>query len=218
MPEGSAGPSDRDRRHLTYDYWRYEGRDYSGFYEVMFARMRPVAPVLELGSGLGFFLECCRRHGVEAIGLESSREGVEATTRRRLPVVRADFTLPFPFKDGAFGSVFAHHVIEHVSQEQERFVLGEVRRVLRDGGFLFVVSPNAYAPGARDDPDHINLFTPHELGRELRAAGYRRVSLGTNYWRAALRLGSLGRILAGALWKIAPVDRFAGTASAMAWK
>ncbi len=184
----------------------------------MFARMRPVPPVLELGSGLGFFLECCRRHGVEAMGLESSREGVAAAAARGLSVVRADFTMPFPFRDGTFGSAFAHHVLEHVSTGQGRFVLQEVRRVLRTGGFLFVVSPNIHAPGAGDDPDHINLFTPHALGRELRAAGYRKVSLGTNYWRAPLRLGPPGKILSGALWKIAPIDRFAGTASAMAWK
>jgi hypothetical protein len=72
------------------------------------------------------------------------------------------------------------------------------------------------------DPDHINLFTAHELGDELRGAGFRRVSLGTNYWRPfwdpTLRLGRLSGVISGALWKIAPIDRLAGTASAMAWK
>lgn len=188
----------------------------------MFDRMRPAPPVLDIGSGLGLFLECCQRHRVPALGIELSQEGVRESARRKVPVVRADLTLPLPFRDDSFGSAFAHHVLEHVPIEKERRILREVRRVLRPGGFLFAVSPNNYHPQARDDPDHVNLFTPHQLARELHAAGYRRVSLGTNFWRPVweprLRLGRMGTLLSGALWKVAPIDRYAGSASAMAWK
>ncbi|TLZ74382.1 MAG: class I SAM-dependent methyltransferase [Methanobacteriota archaeon] len=213
---------DRDRRHLTYDYSRYRGLDYGGFYEVMYRRMRPVPPIVELGSGLGFFLDCARRHDVRAVGIESSREGIATSAARRLPVVRGDITVPFPFRDDAFGSAFAHHVLEHVPPTVARRVMMEVRRVLKPGGFLFVVSPNPFVESAHDDPDHINLFTPRELRRDLRAAGYRRVSLGTNYWLPfwdpRTRLGQITRLASGALWKVAPIDRFAGASSAMAWK
>jgi len=211
-----------DRTHLTYDYWRYAGRDFTEFYEVLFDRMRPAPPVLELGSGLGYFLDCCRRHAVPALGIESSEEGTREAAKRGLSVVRADVTVPFPFRDGTFGSAFAHHVLEHVPLEGERSLLREVRRVLKAGGFLFVVSPNPYVREAHVDPDHVNLFTAHQLAGELRAAGFRKVSLGTNYWRPfwdpGLRLGRLSRLMAGALWKIAPIDRLAGTASAIAWR
>jgi SAM-dependent methyltransferase len=210
-----------DTRHLTYDYAVYAGRDWR-FFEVMLDRMRPVAPVLDVGSGLGLFVECCARRGVSAVGVELSREGVEESARRHLPVVRADSTLPLPFRDDSFGSAMAHHVLEHVPLEKERAILREVRRVLRPGGFLFAVSPNIFHPQARENPDHVNLFTPHQLRDELRAAGYRRVSLSTNFWRPVweprLHLGSLGLLLSGALWKVAPIDRWAGSASAMAWK
>src|SRR5713226_1067767 len=216
-----GGPGDRDRRHLNYDYSRYAGLDYAEFYEVMLSRMRPAPPILELGSGLGYFLECARRHGMSAVGIELSAEGIAAGAPRRLAVVRADLTLPLPFKDEAFGSAFAHHVLEHMLRETERRVLRETRRVLRPGGFLFVVSPNPHVQAAHDDPDHINLFTPHELREELLATGYRKVSLGTNYWRPVwerhLHLGVAGNLLSGALWKVMPIDRFAATSSAMAW-
>ncbi|HLB66857.1 MAG TPA: class I SAM-dependent methyltransferase [Thermoplasmata archaeon] len=211
----------RDRPHESYDYSRYEGRDWRWF-EPLLARMGPNPPVLDIGSGLGFFVECCLSHRIPAVGIELSREGVAASGARGIPVVRADLSHPLPFRDNVFGSALAHHVLEHVPLDLERAILREIRRVLRPGGFVFVVSPNIFHPNARDDPDHINLFTPHKLAREIREAGYRRVDLGTNYWfpfwEPRVRLGRIGSLVSGALWKVAPIDRWAASASALAWK
>jgi len=213
--------ADRDRRHLSYDYFRYEGRDWR-FFEPVYARMRPAPPVLDVGSGLGLFVECCQRHGTPAVGLELSKEGVEASGKRRLSVVRGDLTLTFPFRDNVFGAALAHHVLEHLPPAQVRWVLREIRRVLRPAGLLFVASPNTFDPKSRDDPDHINLFAPHGLKKELLAAGFRNVNLAPNYWRSIwepyIPLGRAGAMLAGALWKIVPFDRFAGSSAAFAWK
>src|SRR3972149_995032 len=152
----TAAALERDLHHETYDYWRYQGRDWRWF-ERLFHRIRPVPPVLDVGSGLGFFVECCLRNGARAVGIELSREGIAASAQRRLPVVRGDLTLPFPFRDDAFGSALAHHVLEHVPLAMERRILREIRRVLRPGGSLFVASPCLYPPRATEDPDHINL-------------------------------------------------------------
>ncbi|OGS49790.1 MAG: hypothetical protein A3K65_04710 [Euryarchaeota archaeon RBG_16_68_12] len=211
----------RDHTHEQYVYWRYAGRDWR-WYDPILARMRAKAIVLDVGSGLGLFVECCMHHGLAAVGMELSEEGVSASRARGVPVVRADVAVQFPFRDDSFGSALAHHVLEHVPLETERSVLREIRRVLRPGGFLMVVSPNLHHPHARDDPDHRNLFTPHRLARELSAAGFRRVSLATNYWYPywdpGNRLGIVGSLLTGTLWKVAPIDRFSATASAIAWK
>ncbi len=188
----------------------------------MLARMHPVPPILDVGAGLGLFLECCRHHGVPAVGLELSVEGVKAAATKHLSIVRADLGVPFPFRDNSFGSAFAHHVLEHVPLETERLILEEVRRVLRPGGFVFAISPNVFQPDARAHPDHINLFTPHDLAAEARRAGFTDVDLGTNFWRhfgaPRLRYGRLGNLFSGAMWKLFPLDRFAGSASVLAWK
>lgn len=211
----------RDRRHESYDYWRYARRDWRWF-EGMFRRLRPVPPVLDVGSGLGFFAECCIRHGVPAVGIELSKEGATASIRRGVPVVRADLSLPMPFRDGAFGTAFAHHVLEHVPRETERRILKEVWRVLRPDGFLFVASPSVYHPRAREDEDHINLFTCDELEEDLRAAGFRTVSFRLTFWHPFwdpdLKLGRLSVWTAAFLWRMAPIDRRVGVISALAWK
>ncbi len=210
-----------DLRHRSYDYASYEGRDWT-FFEQLFTETRWMYPILDLGSGLGFFLECCQRRNAPAVGAELSAEGIAISVQKRLPVVRTDLTGPFPFRDGVFGSALAFNLLEHVDLDQERFILREVRRVLRPGGFFYVESPNLYHPNAHKNPDHVNLFTPHELRKELRTAGFVRVGLGTNYWRSvwpsSVPLGRLGAYLPGVLWKVAPIDRFAWNASAIAWK
>lgn len=217
----TAAALERDRHHETYNYWRYEGRDWRWF-ERLFHRIRPVPPVLDVGSGVGFFVECCLRNGVRAVGIELSREGIAESVQRRLPVVRGDLTLPFPFRDDAFGSALAHHVLEHVPLAMERRVLREIRRVLRPGGFLFVASPCVYHPRATEDADHVNLFTPRQLETELRAAGFRRVSFRLTYWHPFwdpdLRMGRVSILIAALLWRLFPMDRRVGVISAFAWK
>ena len=46
-----------------------------------------------------------------------------------------------PFKEGAFESVLLSHVVEHLNSPF--YCLVECRRVLRDGGRVFVETPNA---------------------------------------------------------------------------
>jgi len=211
----------RDRHHETYDYWRYAGRDWRWF-EGIFRRIHPVAPVLDIGSGLGFFVECCLQNGVRAIGLELSKEGIQASAHRKVPVIRGDLSLSLPFRDEVFGTVLAHHVLEHLPIEKERAVLKEVRRVLRPGGFLYVASPSVHHPRARDDPDHVNLFTVRELETELRSAGFSRVSFHLTFWHPFwdpdLRLGRGSVLAAALLWRVAPSERRVGVISGLAWR
>jgi len=45
-----------------------------------------------------------------------------------------------PFKDKVFDGVIAHHVIEHI--QDDALFLGELRRVLKDGAFAILGTPN----------------------------------------------------------------------------
>ncbi len=211
----------RDRRHESYDYWRYAGRDWHWF-EGIFRRVQPQPPVLDVGSGLGFIVECCLHHNVRAVGLELSKEGTRASAARGVPVVRGDLSIPLPFRSNAFGTVIAHHVLEHVPVEMERRLLREAHRVLRPGGFLFAVSPSTYHPHARDDPDHINLFTVRQLATELEAAGFSKVGyhllFWNPFWDPNLRLGTASVALGTLLWRIVPNERRVGVISLVAWK
>ena len=54
-----------------------------------------------------------------------------------------DLSRPFPFADESFDGVFCEHVLEHFSLEEGRRLVREIRRVLRPGGCLRIVVPDA---------------------------------------------------------------------------
>ena len=71
----------------------------------------------------------------------------------------ADVGGPLPFESGAVALIYASHVLEHFPTDDVPRVLGEWRRVLRDGGTLLVAVPDLERIAARlvNDP---GWFTP----------------------------------------------------------
>jgi SAM-dependent methyltransferase len=109
--------------------------------------------------------------------VEGSRTFHDALAARSLPGVRPilsmfeDFTLPVG--EAPYDAVFAVYVLEHVAEPAT--VLAMARRVLRPGGRLFAVVPNARAL-SRQLAVHMGLLSHvHELTAHDLDHGHRRV-------------------------------------------
>jgi SAM-dependent methyltransferase len=111
---------------------------------------------------------------------------------------------PFPYPDGHFDLVIAGEIIEHLVYDPMHMLL-EARRVLADGGFLLVTTPNvgsitsvAKTLDGHDNPQifflykrpaegdeleigHMREYTAHELGEAVRAAGFEVTRLFTTF-------------------------------------
>lgn len=77
------------------------------------------------------------------------------------------------YADNQFDFVSAMNLLEHM--EDVSFVLGESRRVLREGGTLLGVVPFLFP--VHMDPDDFWRFTPSSLRMLLREAGFRDVTI-----------------------------------------
>src|SRR6266508_361329 len=93
----------------------YLGRTWK-WYESYFLRFsNQPKRILELGCGLGLFLECCREYGIEAVGMELSETAIKILNEKKLNFIRQDLGKPFHcFEDESFDAVFSCQVIEHL--------------------------------------------------------------------------------------------------------
>ena len=104
------------------------------------------AKVLEIGTGSGVIAQALKGSvgptgevwAVDIVDQRLDREGVGF----RLVTGTA-----LPFEDEAFDLVISNHVVEHVGDlERQDNHLGEIARVLRPGGWLYLATPNRFAP------------------------------------------------------------------------
>ena len=177
-------------------------------------------PILDIGCGLGFFVECCYRFGVPSIGLEGSAYAVQAARERepRLDIRQHDLEDPFPFEEGTFSIVMCNQVIEHLPKETAQNALRESYRVLGNGGNLFVYSPSIFNREQAREPVHINLHSPKSLKKELTKIGFKKVKrLDSPLKLTWAPLTPLNKVIR-ALFMLFPLSFFSASANCIATK
>jgi len=136
-------------------------------------------PVLDVGSGYGFFLEALEKAGYEPHGLELSPHAVAAARERTTATIATGGAEdPFPFPDAHFAAITLLDVIEHLDRYPD--TLASCRRTLAPGGKLFVITLNAgslarpilgHRWSFHLDPTHVHMFSAARLRQALVDAG-----------------------------------------------
>lgn len=93
--------------------------------------------ILEVGAGLGFFLDVCEEFGFAAEGCDISEKAIAYANRERNRVRLG--TLDGFYKNNSFDALFAFNLIEHLPHPKEFLV--EARRALKPGGILVLETP-----------------------------------------------------------------------------
>ena len=133
--------------------------------------------VLDIGCATGSLLARLRETGWRVTGVEISPAAGYARNERNLDIR----SLPLEennFSTGSFDVVLASHLIEHLNAPRD--FLAEVYRVLKDGGYLFITTPDISGFQARIFKgrwrsaifDHLFLFSKRTLTKMLLNAGF----------------------------------------------
>jgi SAM-dependent methyltransferase len=144
-------------------------------------------PLLELGSGRGFFLDATRRRGFEPLGVEPSPDLAGRAADEFGVEVREGFLEEVDLSGRRFASVCMFHVLEHV--EEPVALLGQLAERLVEPGLVVLEVPNIASAMARRraegwgavQPDnlHIAQFTPPTLRSAVERAGFEIVAVDT---------------------------------------
>ena len=100
---------------------------------------------LDFGCYDGAFIATLKSKGItRLVGVDISREAVRKAGERfpDMQIMHISKTVPLPFKDGEFTSITILDVIEHI--DKQFALLGELNRVLNDGGTLVVTVPGQH--------------------------------------------------------------------------
>ena len=130
---------------------------------------RPVE-ILDLGCGDGRSLPIWQIVG-NACGLDLSEKAM-SVAKKMFPELKfiSGNALSTPFEDQSFDIVISQEVIEHI-EAQSQYV-EECNRLLRNGGYLILTTPNRYYFDRRKGGNYSNqpienLLTPQELRKLL---------------------------------------------------
>ncbi len=147
-------------------------------YRAVLERLGP-GRVLDVGCGEGFESLRLAGAGRRVLGIDSAHEATEAARRvaddgaagpaptaspaPSLSVAQMD-ALALGLAGGTFNAVCSSHLIEHFHDPSAH--VAEVARVTADTGTVFFLTPNA--PADFENPFHLHLFGPGDLGELLR--------------------------------------------------
>jgi SAM-dependent methyltransferase len=122
--------------------------------------------MLDMGCGEGFESARFLSEDRVVVGADYSADAVVAARGRwgrdGLLVAQMD-ALSLGFAQGSFEWACSSHLIEHFDDPEGH--VRELSRVLADDGTVFFLTPNA--PADFENPFHIHLFEPKELGELL---------------------------------------------------
>jgi ubiquinone/menaquinone biosynthesis C-methylase UbiE len=120
------------------------------------AALRPDQRVLEIGCGTGTLAVQIKRRRplIDVFGLDPD---AKALARAKEKAVRAAVSIQFdegfagslPYPDASFHRVFSSFMFHHLSADDKRTMLDEVRRVLKDDGEFHMLDFESPKDGSR---------------------------------------------------------------------
>jgi SAM-dependent methyltransferase len=105
-----------------------------------YCSLSPGARVLDVGCGTGRWVRRLEEQGLSVVGIDQSSEMLSLARKRGTPSPMIFGEVQnLPFRDESFESVSAVTVIQHIPPQEQVRALSEMVRVLRPGGYLFLI-------------------------------------------------------------------------------
>lgn len=148
----------------------------------------PGARVLDVGCGTGEYVRRLNELGFQVSGLEPAEAMRQAAIEKNPgSTILNGIATQIPFPDESFDFVICIEVLRYLHRSDVDQALGEMRRVLKPGGKMFLTMVNRYAldgfylayharkllgGGISIAAPHCEFVTPAEVDKQVRQAGF----------------------------------------------
>ena len=180
-------------QHLEEHYSHYGRNDYLSPITVKryndllnsFEKYRTFNRILDVGCGIGFFLEEAKNHNWEAHGTEFTDEAINVCASKNIIMHKGDIE-DIDFGEIEFDVITSFEVIEHLKDPLKHFQ--KAAKLLRKGGLMYITTPNFNSLNSRilkdkwnviSYPEHLNYFTKASLDHLMTLSGFKRISTRT---------------------------------------
>lgn len=151
----------------------------------IFEQERKNNKIIDVGCGIGYFLEEAIKRNWQAYGTEFTDEAMRINNEKGINMQKGVLD-PENYPTGEFDIITSFEVIEHINNPQEEIT--NFNKILRKGGLLYITTPNFNSllrHYLKDEyniityPEHLSYYTPATLHKLLKAHGFKKVWIKT---------------------------------------
>jgi 2-polyprenyl-3-methyl-5-hydroxy-6-metoxy-1,4-benzoquinol methylase len=150
-----------------------------------FEKYRKNNRILDVGCGVGFFLEQAKNRGWDVYGTEYSKKAIEICREKGIDM-KEGVLVSDDFDISDFDVITSFEVIEHINNPVDE--IEEIKKLLRKGGLFYCTTPNFnsllrfYLKDAYEFinyPEHLSYYTKTTLTSLLQNAGFKKKKILT---------------------------------------
>jgi 2-polyprenyl-3-methyl-5-hydroxy-6-metoxy-1,4-benzoquinol methylase len=141
--------------------------------------------MIDVGCGIGYFLEEAKKRGWEVYGTEYTDEAVEICRQKGI-IMHKGALNSVSYEPNYFDVITSFEVIEHINNPREE--LEHFYNILRPNGLVYVTTPNFnsllryYLKSSYDNicyPEHLSYYTPKTIKRLFTSKGFKPLKIET---------------------------------------
>lgn len=155
------------------------------FHEILdqLEKFRDTNNMIDVGCGIGYFLEAARDRGWKVFGTEYTDEAVRICRSKGISMQQGKLN-PGNYSPGFFDVIISIEVIEHINNPNEE--AGNFSAILRKEGAVYLTTPNFNSLSKMilkekwnvlAYPEHLSYYTPKTIARLFTQHGFEKEKL-----------------------------------------